>query len=504
MTSTLDPLGNAVRVGRSTLRTPGMTGVARAIDTGDRGRLRAQEMTTDALEDALAAHSMLPQETIEIAGAREERGSSTVTRSTSTGEPAIVLETPDPGPDFGQLVLAQDESGVLTWNLPRTDRDEVDVTRGGRTLTYVIRRHVPPAAPMGAGQSRGLIGAVGKKVLKVLAFPLVERGIGAVAEHYATAWEKQHRPYGLRSVTPDNFAQAEGGPVPEMLWHPERDARALLLVHGTFSRIHSGFGGLDHQTVAELDHHYAGRVFGFDHVTLSEDPKRNVERFVQMMPEGASLDLDIVCHSRGGLVSRVLAEQQSAISLGSRAITIRQVVFIATPNAGTALADFKHLGELVDRYTSILNLFPDNGVTNVLETIITVVKHLAVGALSGLPGLTSMTPGGPYLAELNQPSTGGTFYRALAADYEPANAGLQALVRIRDAVTDRVFSDAGNDLVVPSAGVYDANGASGFPIDARHTYAAEEGVQHSGFFRHADARRRLLAWLTREAANGAR
>ena len=108
------------------------------------------------------------------------------TRSTSTNEPALVMETPHPGDEFAQVVLAQDESGVVTWNFPRTDDDAIDVTRGGGTLTYVIRRYVPPPASQADAQTRGLLGAVGKKVLKVLAFPVVDKAIGRIAEPFGS------------------------------------------------------------------------------------------------------------------------------------------------------------------------------------------------------------------------------------------------------------------------------------------------------------------------------
>ena len=85
-------------------------------------------------------------------------------------------------------------------------------------------------------------------------------------------------------------------------------------------------------------------------------------------------------------------------------------------------------------------------------------------------------------------------YCALAADYEPANGGLMSLVR--DGLADLVFGKAGNDLVVPTAGVWDEHGGSGFPIAERKVYPADAAIQHSGYFRDAAARRELLDWLT--------
>lgn len=121
------------------------------------------------------------------------------------------------------------------------------------------------------------------------------------------------------------------------------------MVHGTLSRAHTAFVRLPQELVADLHRRYDGRVFAFDHYTLSEDPRQNVDWFIEQLPESIKLDLDIVCHSRGGLVSRVLTERQSELSLGSRTLNVNRLVFVATPNTGTVLTDAKHLGDLVDR-----------------------------------------------------------------------------------------------------------------------------------------------------------
>ena len=105
-----------------------------------------------------------------------------------------------------------------------------------------------------------------------------------------------------------------------------------------------------------------------------------------------TLDLDIVAHSRGGLVGRVMAEKQSELSLGSRTVNARKLVFVAAPNAGTILTDAKYLGDLIDTYTNLLNFLPDTGVVEVIEGVITVMKQLAVGTLKGLDGLQAMLP----------------------------------------------------------------------------------------------------------------
>ena len=78
-------------------------------------------------------------------------------------------------------------------------------------------------------------------------------------------------------MTPDNYATAG---VPQLTaddWKQLASGRALLLVHGTFSTAHGAFCGLERKDIEELNAAYGGRVFAFDHPSLSEDPARNAK-----------------------------------------------------------------------------------------------------------------------------------------------------------------------------------------------------------------------------------
>jgi pimeloyl-ACP methyl ester carboxylesterase len=377
---------------------------------------------------------------------------------------------------------------VLTWHF-------AEPTRGpGDERTFVIDRRVV-VEPQPDEAARGFGSAIATKLLNVIVFPLVDPVAGRVADHFAGQWEAKKRPYRLRWSTPDDFATPGGVDVQRAAWDKLGKKRALLLVHGTFSRSHSGFGGLPRATFEELHRHYEGRVIALDHFTLSHSPRENVEWLLAQIPDGVELELDIVCHSRGGLVSRTLVERQSEFSLGSRSLSVGRVVFVASPNAGTALADTDHLGDMIDLYTNLLNFIPDNGVTDILPCIVTVVKMIAVGAVKGLDGLTAMSPGGDFLKQLNAgPAPEGVSYRALAADSEPKNAGFAGFAK--DALMDRIFK-SGNDLVVPTDGVFAENGAGLFPIgDAEcHVFKTGDGVSHTTFFSNRETQDKLKEWL---------
>ena len=488
----LNSNGAPVEVGGITLRTPGLTGTATSTQSVDPAVRGAAELTPE-LDEALRNEGMEAEYTVEISDTREVPAPTGETRSTSYDEPAMEVEVPAAGEGWGQIVLAVDESGVVTWNFPVSSTAGGDLTRGGSggTDTFVIRRYVPDETAEPG--DRGPIGTLGRKVLKVLVYPLVEDIAGEIGDAFAKRWETKNRPYQIRAFGPDDYRLAEAAPAEGAAWERLGAGRALLLLHGTFSRAHNGFGGFSPEDFENLYRRYEGRVFALDHFTLSEDPRQNVEWFLRQMPDDARLDLDVLCHSRGGLVGRVLAERQSEMSLGSRSLRVEKVVFAATPNNGTVLANPEHFGTLIDSMTNLLLFVPDNGVTEVLETVITAAKHIAVGAFKGLEGLMAMTPDGEFLTSLNASPKGDTNYFALAANFEPTNHGWKVFAK--DRLMDAIFKDTENDLVVPTGGVHEANTSANFPIANPLLFAATDGISHSDFFRHRKAVDQILTWL---------
>jgi pimeloyl-ACP methyl ester carboxylesterase len=491
MSVELDPTGSPVAVGSVTLKTPGLAGTAEAEVPAAPGTRGPAELGTEELESALENERVATQDTVTLSDTAELELGGVQSRSTTYGEPAIEVEAADPGSDFGQVVLYIDEAGVASWNFARDQDLQLDVTRGGATRTYVLRRSVPP--PAAPGETRGLAGAAGKKLLKVLVFPLVDPIIGKVGAYFAGKWEAAKRPYRFRTFEPTSFASPNAPEVNAAEWDKLGGGRALLVVHGTLSRTHTAFGRLPLEFVEELHRLYEGRVFAFDHFTLSADPRQNVEWFAQHLPDGISLDLDVVTHSRGGLVGRVLAEKESELSLGSKQVNIRKLVFVAVPNSGTVLTDAKYLGDLIDTYTNLLNFLPDTGVVEVLEGVVTVMKQLAIGTLKGLDGLQAMRPGGPFLKDwLNMGPRDDKRYFAVGSNYEASGLGLGAF---RDRLTDYVFEQVQNDLVVPTTGVYDRNGSERFPIEERYLFTGADGVAHTRFFANEVAREKIMGWL---------
>ncbi|HSN85237.1 MAG TPA: hypothetical protein VL025_00700, partial [Thermoanaerobaculia bacterium] len=310
MSEQLKPNGNPVRIDGVTLRTPGLAGAVTAHAPASPG-LRAAERASRELDEALDNEGVRSQKTLEITGTREvETGGAETTRSTAHGEPAIEVEVQEPSPGWEQMVLYVDESGVATWSFAPAAAPEADggVRGSGGTRRYLLRRHVAPA-PEGAAATRGVLGAAGKKIIKVLAFKVLDPVFGRVGEHFVSKWEQTKRPYRVRTFPPDGFRNASARLVDLADWPglaTREGERALLLVHGTFSRAHASFGGMTPDFVEALHRKYQSRVFAFDHPTASEDPRENIDWLLKEIPDGTRLDLDVICHSRGGLVARVL------------------------------------------------------------------------------------------------------------------------------------------------------------------------------------------------------
>ena len=156
-----------------------------------------------------------------------------------------------------------------------------------------------------------------------------------------------------------------------------------------------------------------------------------------------------------------------------------------------ALAGFSQKAELkaadlIDSYTTALNVLAFGPVAEVLDAVIVGVKVLAHGSIDGLEGLVAGDPEGDFMTKLDARRPGVEYY-GLAADFEPPNAGVAEYLKAR--AVDGLI-DADNDLVVAAASV-DAGAMTGF-----HQFGAADGVHHSGYFESDRTGELLRTWLT--------
>ncbi|MCA0374282.1 MAG: hypothetical protein LCH84_01355 [Gemmatimonadetes bacterium] len=495
------PLGQGYRIrapgtfGTADLRTRTGVGVSRSVTVaGER----------PALDRALAAEEMEDRATIDLSVSRRQPAAAGALRAPGVSD-AIELEVPAPQPGFEAVVIAVDESGGISWHLPLTNDGSIatPVTRANES----VRRFRIPAAPAprppatGAAVNRSIFGSIGRKILKVLVYPITDRLVGKAVDLFAGKWEAKRRPYRLRTMSPADYTQenvaalVKGTSDFDSTFARLRGGRSLLFVHGTFSTAHSAFAGLEPADVQALSQAYDGRLWAFDHFTLSHAPLANVEELVRQLPDGDTLEVDIVCHSRGGLVAREIVER-GALNGAAGRLKVGKVVFVGAANAGTILTEPDHMVHMIDRFTSAIDLLPEGPATYVLEGIITAIKVIGHGGLQSLDGLASMNPAGSYLAQLNAASQGSATYLGITADFEPSGTAFSALT-LKNALMDRIFGETANDLVVPTDGVFTGGGPC-FPIagDALLSLPASAGVVHTTYFSAPAVRQQLRAWLT--------
>jgi hypothetical protein len=127
--------------------------------------------------------------------------------------------------------------------------------------------------------------------------------------------------------------------------------RILLLVHGTFSNVD--------QLLEELNATAQGQKFlawaadsydqllAFNHPTLSVGPMLNAGALAQHFC-GSEAEVDVVCHGRGGLVTRWWLEALDPIARPRG-----RVIYVGSPLEGTGLAAPVHLKQALDLLTNI-------------------------------------------------------------------------------------------------------------------------------------------------------
>lgn len=420
----------------------------------------------------------------EMPGATSATRSDGLTATTRSGDPALIFSMPALGKNIDYAVLHTDEGGVSSWILPESSEAEGEAVR-----FHLPRESAPaPAQEEDPQATRGPISKLGRRLVRVLAWKTKDL-LGKPIMEAAKKWEDSRRPYRFVGLSPQGFRETVD-------WSNLMQGRALMLIHGTFSKAESSYL-FGKETLERLNQHYKGRIFAFNHPSLHQSPTDNIQTLLNMLPDGAKLDVDIITHSRGGLVGRVLSDRLESLNNAGRQVHVNKAVLVAAPNQGSILTDPENGLELVDRYTNMLTNLPDNAYTLVIEGVLALVKLLGYGALSTLPGLTCLRPGNDYLNALNAAPQGKTTYYALAADYTPESAALLERFRsvVADQFIDSVFNEK-NDMVVPTEGCYQSGSEAGaFVIPPERRRIFTKGINHSGFFGTPVADEQIVSWL---------
>jgi hypothetical protein len=351
------------------------------------------------------------------------------------------------------VLMVRHASGAITFHLP------VESERRGQIRHLRFTAPVPQAA----GERRGLMPGPVRAFLLEVAGIAAEKTVPALGTAAETLWWRaRNLSEGWKRISAS--ALASGAPLPAATpgdFSADPSRPNLLLLHGTFSHAASAFARLASARASSggtffdfAQKTYGSRLFGFDHFSVSRSPAENVQALLAFLPPGPCT-FDVVTHSRGGLVLRLLAELPQLAGPHAARFRLRRAALVAAPNDGTPLASpqrFDHFLTWIANLVDLLETVPAlggnplvMGVGFVADGLSWVANHV----LGALPGLAAMDPNGELILALQSPpSPEPTAYSALTSNFEPEK---YILARTADAGVDAFFNSA-NDLVVPTEG----------------------------------------------------
>jgi hypothetical protein len=316
-------------------------------------------------------------------------------------------------------------------------------------------------------------------------------------------WRLQHTP-------PAHGQPAQISHVPTDV--PTGKKRRLVFVHGTFSKSQAFVNGVGlapngNDFWKKVFDHYE-EVFAFDHPTLSVSPMLNAFDLHRLLGR-ATGPLDIIAHSRGGLVTRWFLEGFG----GANGDGPYRALLVGSPLGGTSLASPPRLRDTLSLLTNIGTVLRVAGAASVvflpllaaplaLLKIATSVVSLAAktpvidAAVSMIPGLA-----GQSRVDLNQelervhtfnlakPPT----YFVVQSNFETEKPGWKFWQwfrkdKLKDFATNKIF-DGPNDLVVDTGSMTEfqakIDGAPPpvpLPAQRQLDFGTTPDVHHTNYF----------------------
>lgn len=319
---------------------------------------------------------------------------------------------------------------------------------------------------------------------------------------------------GIREVT---VSEVGGGVI------PIAEGRILLLIHGTFSNSENLLGEIsateDGQNFLNDAAGQYDQMLAFSHPTLSVSPFLNALQLARGF-HGSRAEVDIICHSRGGLVVRWWLE-----TLLPEAGPKCRVVFVGSPLAGTGLASPANIRQSLDLLANLSRklavasgigsaVFPIAApmfqASAVIAGMLSTVSSAGAAtpaidaAIHLVPGLAAQSRQGANqeIVALRNGFTGSASLRErldgqvqryyfVKANFESEDPGWafwrffrKLPGRVVDAVTAVVF-DGPNDLVVDTASMLNLCDASR-EIDADRQlldFGTTDSIHHCNYFR---------------------
>ena len=400
------------------------------------------------------------------------------------------------------LNLVRDPGGLLRWHIGRPQ-----ITGPGHDVLAKRRglRRAPLAAPIVLSQTLFEKHDTSKVSDLLLA---ADRRLSR------PAWNELGQLWGLRTFTKSGkFVTFDLADLPKLA-----GKKVLLIIHGTFSdsdAVMSGFekapGGTAMFSAALKSYDF---VLAHDHPTLAVSPMLNAFDLAARFAHGTPKTLDVIAHSRGGLVARWFCE-------GFRQERTRcRVIMVGSPLAGTSLAAPARIKAVMDFLSNAgeaigLAAGLGGGVLLTLASSLAGLFARITGALSTpladaivamIPGLSAQSRHGSNSELRALRVNTGAFdfadaaspmrYWVIRSNFEPIESGVWGFLKsfvarpgasFLDTAADRIFPGA-NDLVVDLDSM-DQTGERADPQPAlrlitnvAHDFGDSRTVHHCNYF----------------------
>ncbi|MCB9744688.1 MAG: hypothetical protein H6741_26885 [Alphaproteobacteria bacterium] len=295
-------------------------------------------------------------------------------------------------------------------------------------------------------------------------------------------------------------------------WSEFDGRRTLLFIHGTGLNAKKTLDYMEASSeglVSRLVRAYGGRMLAFNHSTVFNTVEENIAALLALIPEqnpvtGAPmrLSLDIAAVSRGGLVARYLVEGHGPAT--GTGISVRNLVFIGTPNDGTYSAVSANTGCVLGVRCICNQGEPELSGPPLGDPL--VKGELGVGQ----PGAKNQQPYSPLLNAMNRMDEGAAPLRALQPElryYAISSTIWLPEEHSKRECVDKMFGTLPNDLVVPVASTFEpevrpASRFDGFlpiPLGQRLHFGPEDFVTHVDYINQPRVHAQLLEWLPGDA-----
>jgi hypothetical protein len=392
-------------------------------------------------------------------------------------------------------------------NLRRSRRREVDDKVGMITLTNVdgVLQWEEGTGGLSMAGRRGRRGPIGGLAGEIVAQYKFEKLEPSQVIGFLETLDKKLTPtVGLR--------RWNGGAL-QPVDRPVGQQRLLLFIHGTFSNNDTFFAALnstpDGQALLQRALNHYDEVLAFDHPTLAVSPVLNALDLARFFA-GCPADVDLVCHSRGGLVARWWVE-----CFGGGAPGRRRVVLVGSPLGGTSLAAPPRLRAALGLITNVghtLSLVGDAVLTasvavpllSVAVGLVKVVTSItslgaktplldaAVAMIPGLAGQSRVGNNAELLRLRRRGDSPAPDYFAIRCNFEPTDPGWAFWKRfiglkgqVAAAGADLVFEDQ-NDLVVDSASMTELYDGEVIPEKKVLDLGTTDRIYHTNYFQQPE------------------